>query len=248
MERKYIDILYNLGESLILDEESSQTLTSIDEGYYINYIVNWERNNTILKLLDIELVNVFKGLIIAEQCYTDLCGSASVGSYLYQEIEKRRLDNDLQIANWAYIKTNNGYIPFGSNGSIRSRSNDVNAFKSNWKAHSRQIHFEKNNKREKLLREKKAGLKKRKLQAENHVKEQQKRIRLSFKPNNEIANIIIKDPKKSIYYYCYLIERIINDKSIDKQLLKKILERFKTKEKKNTKILKYKLIEEINKR
>ena len=247
MERKYIDILYNLGESLSLDEESSQTLTNIDKGYYINYIVNWERN-TIQNLLDIELVNIFKGLIIAEQCYTDLCGSASVGIYLYQEIEKRRLDNDFQIANWAYIKTNNGYIPFGSNGSIRAFSKDVDAFKSNWKAHNQQIHFEKKNKKERILREKKAGLKKKQLQHENHVKEQQERIRLSFKPNNEIADIIIKDLIKSIYYYCYLIERIINDKSIEKQLLKKILKRFKAKEKKNIKILKDKLIEEINKR
>ena len=64
----------------------------------------------------------------------------------------------------------------------------------------------------------------------------------------EIADIIIKDLRKSIYYYCYLIEKIINDKSIEKQLLMKILERFKTKEKKNIKILKDKLIEEINKR
>jgi len=246
MERKYIDILYKIGESLILDEENSQTLTNIDEGYYINYSENWVRNNTILNLQDIELVNIFKGLIIAEQCYTDLCGSASAGIYLYQEIKARSLDNDLQIANWAYIRTKNGYIPFGSNGSIRSRSKDVDAFTNNWKAHSRQIDFEKNNKRERLLREKKAGLKKRKLQDENHVKEQEKRIRLSLKPNNEIADIIIKDLRKPIYYYCYLIERIINDKSIDKQLLKKILERFKTKEKKNIEILKDKLIEEIN--
>lgn len=132
MEEKYIDILLKIGESLFLDNESKHLLTSIDDGYTVYYSENWE-NSIVESFEDNELINVFKGLIIAEQCYNQLCGSATIGKSLYREIEKRNLDKDLLIANWAYTNTRNGYIPFDSNGSIRARSNDAFEFIRNSK-------------------------------------------------------------------------------------------------------------------
>jgi len=247
MEREYIEILFKLGETLNLDEDSKSILTNIDDGYYINYSENWG-DSTISTLTNIELINIFKGLIIAEQCYTQLCGSATVGKLLYREIEKRNLDSDLKIANWAYINTKNGYIPFDSNGAIRAKSIDAFDFIKNSQDYSRHIVSEKENKKVRILNERIEGLEKKILQQNKIIDELKKRLELSLKNNLEIANIILNENTKPIYYYSYEIERIINDKSIDKKLLSKILERFNIKEKRNAKTLKDKLIKEINNR
>jgi hypothetical protein len=74
------------------------------------------------------------------------------------------------------------------------------------------------------------------------------RLELSKLSRTEIANKIIDDNIKPVYFYYHEIETIINDKSVDKKLLEKILTKFKTKEKKNIKDLKNKLIEEITNR
>jgi len=247
MEREYIEILHRLGEILSLDEESKDILTKIDDGYYINYSENWGKS-TISSLTNLELVNIFKGLIIAEQCYTQLCGSATVGKLFYREIEKRNLDSDLKIANWSYINTKNGYIPFDSNGSIRARSIDAFEFIKNSQAVSDQIVSEKEDKKVRLSTERIEGLENSILQQNKIIDELKKRLELSLKTNIEIAGCILNDNTKPIYYYSYEIERIINDKSLDKQLLEKILAKFNNKEKRNAKTLKDKLIEEINNR
>ena len=127
MEREYINILKKIGESKILDKDSKQILTGIDNGYYINYSENW-RDVQIESFTNIELISVFNGLIVAEQCYSQLCGYATIGKSLNREIESRNLDRDLKIANWAYTNTRNGYIPFDSNGNIRANSKDAYEF------------------------------------------------------------------------------------------------------------------------
>ncbi|GHV58101.1 hypothetical protein FACS189460_5520 [Deltaproteobacteria bacterium] len=61
---------------------------------------------------DMELVNLFKGLIVAEQCFTDWGGSANSSKFLYREIIKRGLDNNQRLADFALRKSNNPYVPF----------------------------------------------------------------------------------------------------------------------------------------
>lgn len=246
MEREYIEILYKLGETLKLDEDSKNVLTKIDDGYYLNYSGNWDRS-TISSFTNNELINIFKGLIIAEQCYSQLCGSVTVGKMFYREIEKRNLDPDLNIANWSYKNTKNGHIPFGS-GAIRARSIDAFEFIKNKQARNEQITSEKDNKKVRLLTQSIEGLKRKILQQNKLIDELKKRLKLSLKTNLEIAGIILNENAKPIYYYSYEIERIINDKSLDKKLLEKILKKFNNKEKRNAKTLKDKLIEEINNR
>jgi hypothetical protein len=247
MEKKYIDILLKIGESLFLDGESREILTNIDDGYYICYSKNW-KNNIIESFNDTELINVFKGLIVAEQCYTQLCGSTTVGKILYREIENRNLDEDLKIANWAYINTRNGYIPFDSNGNIRAKSKDAYEFIKNSNAHSYQVHVEQEDKENRLLIKKIRGLEKILSKREEEIRILKLRLELSKLSRTEIANKIIDDNIKPVYFYYHEIEAIINDKSVDKKLLEKILTKFKTKEKKNIKDLKNKLIEEITNR
>ena len=247
MEKKYIDILFKIGETLSLDNESRQMLTSIDDGYYINYSENWS-NNIIKSFTDNELINIFKGLVIAEQCYSQLCGSATVGKFLYREIENRSLDENLKIANWAYTNTRNGYIPFDSNGNIRAKSKDAYEFVQNSKEYSIQIEVEQEDKEKRLLMKKIEGLEKTLSQKENEIITLKKRLELAKLSRTEIANEIINDNSKPVYYYYQEIETLINDKSVDKKLLENILSKFKEKERKNIKDLKNRLLEEITNR
>ncbi len=247
MEREYIEVLIKLGETLNLDEESKNILTKIDDGYYLNYSENWKKS-TISSLSNHELINIFKGLIIAEQCYSQLCGSATVGKLLYREIKKRNLDPDLKIANWSYVNTKNGYIPFDSNGAIRARSIDAFEYLQNSQSYSSKIISEKNDKKVRLSTERIEGLEKSILHQSKIIDELKNRLKLSLKKNIEIADFILNDSTKPIYYYTYEIERIIKDKSLEKQLLEKILDKFNSKEIRNAKTLKDKLIDEINSR
>ena len=247
MNNKIIDILAKIGKALYLDEDSEKILTNIDSGNYVCYSSNWDKK--MIKMFDNnKLINVFKGLIISEQCYTQYCGSTSIGIVLYREIKNRKLDEDLKIANWAYLNTKNGYIPFGSNGNIRSESKNAYEYIHNQILHSYKIKYEKEKKAERLLIEKIKGLEKRIEQKEKEINELKKRLERSKLPRKVIAEMIINDDKKPVYYYYHEIETLINDKSIDKVTLKKILDKFKEKEKRNTRILKNKLIKEINNR
>jgi hypothetical protein len=247
MEKKYTAILSKIGETLSLDNESRQALTSIDDGYYINYSENWS-NNIIKSYTDNELINIFKGLIIAEQCYSQLCGSATVGKFLYREIEYRNLDDNLKIANWAYTTTRNGYIPFDSSGNIRAKSKDAYEFVQNSKEYSIQINDEQEGKEKRLRIKKIEGLEKTLSQKENEIITLKSRLELAKLSRTEIANEVINDNSKPVYYYYHEIETLINDKSVDKILLEKILKKFKEKERKNIKDLKNRLLEEITNR
>lgn len=127
MESRYVNILRHLGQTLFLDEVSRNILMDLDSGGHIMDSGNWSEEQ-ITSFTDEELIDVFRGLIIAEQCYKDLGGSASVGKFLYREIEERNIDQDLRIANWAYILTRNGYIPFDSDGRKRREARDAFEF------------------------------------------------------------------------------------------------------------------------
>jgi len=247
MEKKYTDLLSKIGETLSLDNESRQALTSIDDGYYINYSENWS-NNILKSFTDNELINIFKGLIIAEQCYSQLCGSATVGKFLYIEIGNRNLDDNLKIANWAYTTTRNGYIPFDSNGNIRAKSKDAYEFIQNSQEYSIQIDNEQEGKEKRLLMKKNEGLIKTLSQKENEIITLKSRLELAKLSRTKIANKVINDNSKPVYYYSYEIETLINDKSVDKILLENILRKFKEKERKNIKDLKNRLLEEITNR
>lgn len=266
MEREYVDILKKIGESKILDKVSMQVLTGIDNGHHINYLPNWGAFQ-IESLTDIEIINIFRGLILAEQCYSDLCGSASVGKIIYREIDKRNLDLDLEIANWAYTKTRNGYIPFDSNGNIRAKSKDVYEFIRNsesLKFHNLSEYADNRIKNlqqyldKKIIDEKNVTiqtLEKIIIDKESIIIDYKKkfldlktRLVLANASPTELAAIIIDDNEHTIYFYHKEIERLIDETSIDKKQLENILNKFKQKENKHNTILKDKLIDEIKNR
>lgn len=247
MEKKYTDLLSKIGETLSLDNESRQALTSIDDGYYINCSENWS-NNIIKSFSDNDLINIFKGLIIAEQCYSQLCGSVTVGKLLYREIGNRNLDENLKIANWAYTTTRNGYIPFDSNGRARESCSDAYAFIQYQKESGIRHLNERDQKKKRLLIKKNEGLEKKLSQKEKEIKTLKRRLDLAKLSTTQMANEIINDDSQPVYFYYHEIETLIRDKSVDKKLLENILSKFKNKEKKEIKSLKNKLKEEIKNR
>ena len=154
----------------------------------------------------------------------------------------------MKIANWAYTTTRNGYIPFDSSGNIRAKSKDAYQFVQNSKEYSIQINDEQEGKEKRLRIKKIEGLEKTLSQKENEIITLKSRLELAKLSRTEIANEVINDNSKPVYYYYHEIETLINDKSVDKILLEKILKKFKEKERKNIKDLKNRLLEEITNR
>ena len=133
---------------------------------------------------------------------------------------------NMEIANWAFNNTRNGYIPFGTDGAIRARSKDAHEFVYNLEAYSDQLVVEKENKKQRMLNDKINSLEKIIIQQRNAIDDLKYRLDLSMKSNTEIAKDIINSHTKPVYYYMYEIERIINDKAVDVSLLENILKKF----------------------
>lgn len=67
----------------------------------------------INSLSDLELIQIFKGLVIAEKKLDWHCGSTTPAAHIYQHITLRNLDFDYALADWAFQYSDNEYIPFG---------------------------------------------------------------------------------------------------------------------------------------
>jgi hypothetical protein len=261
MEKQFIVTLIKVGNSNTIDNDSEQILKNTD----INYCENW--TEIITKLKTDELIGVFKGIVIAEKHFHWRHGSAATGVWLYREITKRKIDTDLKIANWAFLYTDNGYIPFGSDGNIRHKSKDAYDYIRNSESllfyelsdyaidrinnsssylDSRKI--DELNVENKSLRRKISELEETISKIQFEKDRLKKRLELTKKPSLEKAQIIIHDTGSPVYLYSEEIEQILFDKDLPIDLLKEILLKFKDNENKHNTILKNKIINEINNR
>ena len=114
------DILKKVGLSLIVDIETENILINTEE---INYCENWDK--TFATLTNDMLILVFKGIVVVEKHFQWRHCSAATGVYMYKEIQKRKLDTNLELANWSFLYSDNSYIPFGSAGNIRFKSKNA---------------------------------------------------------------------------------------------------------------------------
>ena len=114
------DILKKVGLSLIVDIETENILINTEE---INYCENWDK--TFATLTNDMLILVFKGIVVVEKHFQWKHCSAATGVYMYKEIQKRKLDTNLELANWSFLYSDNSYIPFGSAGNIRFKSKNA---------------------------------------------------------------------------------------------------------------------------
>jgi hypothetical protein len=115
-----IDILKKVGLSLIVDAETENILINTKE---INFCENWDK--TFATLNNDTLILVFKGIVVVEKHFQWTHGSAATGVHMYKEIQKRKLDMNLELANWSFLYSDNSYIPFGSAGKIRIKSKNA---------------------------------------------------------------------------------------------------------------------------
>jgi hypothetical protein len=120
VKNTYIEILKKVGISLIVDIETENSLINTEE---INYCENWDK--TFATLNNDTLILVFKGIVVVEKHFQWKDCSAAIGVYMYKEIQKRKLDMNLELANWSFLYSNNSYIPFGSAGNIRIKSRNA---------------------------------------------------------------------------------------------------------------------------
>ncbi len=240
MKKSYIEILIDVGKHIDIDGENEQLL-KVADGYYLNYCENW--HDDITRFSDNELVNVFKGVVLVEKQFDWMGGSAAVGVVLYKEIQDRGLDKELHLADWAIHNTKNLYVPFGSGGRIRRKSRNIVESVLNSQEYSHQVEIEKLNKKERILSEKITGLKNQLSQKSKIINDQKRKLELSEISGVELANAIINDTDRSIYFFYHEIERLITDKTIDKSYLVAILNKFKTTERGKLKALVVRLTE-----
>ena len=120
VKNTYIEILKKVGISLIVDIETENILINTME---INFCEHW--NKTIATLNNDILILVFKGIVVVEKHFQWKHCSAATGVYMYKEIQKRKLDMNLELANWSFLYSDNSYIPFGSAGKIRFKSKNA---------------------------------------------------------------------------------------------------------------------------
>jgi hypothetical protein len=107
--KEYFDILIEIGRTRILPKEDYLTEHSLTKRYFLPE--GW-------KLLDNEdLINLFRGLVVLEEFWFssgERIGSTTDTKFVYREIEKRQLDSDHSIGNWAFVLSSNPYVPLDS--------------------------------------------------------------------------------------------------------------------------------------
>ena len=236
-----LELLINIGKNLQLSSNEKSILVDLDN---INRqsIKFW--NEEIKEINNENLIFLFKGIVFVEK---ELCwngGSVAGGIWIYKEIDFRNLDNDYNIANWTFANTNNDYLPFGSTNYGAKNIIEYNNRKWNI-SKSREI--EKFSKEINKLNRNINGREQTIIRQQKAINDLKYRNDLLKKTNIEIAELIVSDDSKSIYFYYAEIERIIQDEKINIKLIERILEKFNGNEKRNLKILKIKIAERINK-
>ena len=262
VDEKYIEILKSIGVSETIDNETEKVLRNAEE---INYSETW--TTTIPTLDNIKLIEIFKGIVVAEKHFQWRQGSAATGVWLYREISKRKIDLDLEHGNWAFLYTDNFYVPFGFAGNIRAQSKDAYDYVRNSqmqysldltsdtikKINSYSSYLDQRTieelKVENATLMRKLSDKEEEITKANTEKENLKlRLTLSKKSNIEKAKYIIENHTKIIYFFSDEIEQIIADNNVPIELLERIKDKFNGTEDKHNIVLKNRLINEINNR
>lgn len=234
------EIFIDIGNNQKISSEQKAILSKIDD---INIQTNKFWNSITIDLDDETLIKLYKGLVTVEKELNWLGGSVAGGIWIYKEISKRNLDKNYSIADWTLSITNNSYLPFGSTN--YNAKSIVEYFDRKWSIYHRK-ELEKISKEIHSLNDEINGLKNTIRRKQKEIDDLKYRNSLLLKSNSEIANIIISDKSKPIYFYSTEIERILNDKSIGRDFFEQIIKRFKEREKRNTKKLKLKIEQRIN--
>lgn len=266
---KIIESIISVGRNSLVDDEIIPVLSNLSEYNVTNKIrINdLDLIKSLTTFSNDDLINFFRGLVIIGNYFDWGTNSGSEAIFIYRLIVERRLDRDLKIANWAFLNSQNPYIPFGDNGNVRYNSRDAYDYARNTgmqysldltsetieKINSYTSYLDKRTIEE--CRVKNSVLIRKIEDLEDEVKKLKTekenlklKLNLSRKSNFDKAQFIIDDNTKKIYFFSEEIEEILSDKKVPKEYLERIRDKFKENENKHNIILKNKLIDEINNR
>jgi hypothetical protein len=239
---RIIQLLILIGQRLMINDDQALELSEADEINRLSFKDWFSVANT---LSDNELVLLFKGIVLTEKTLKWRGGSVSGGIWIYKKITDRMLDPDYHLADWALKNTSNPYIPFGSlNGGARN----VLEYFERQQRHVHKKEMEKISREKRLLENKITGLENTVKRLQRIISDHKGKHALEKLTGNELARQLLSDRTRSVYFYHDEIERLIIDKEVKKEYLVELLARFKEKERRNIKVLKQKLIEEIKTR
>lgn len=266
---KIIEAIISVGRNSSVNDEFVPILSTLSEYNIVNKIRidDLDLRNSLLTFSNENLINIFRGLVIIGNYFDWGVNSGSDAICIYRLIIERKLDRDLKIANWAFLNSQNPYIPFGSAGNIRHSSRDAYDYVRNsgmqysldltqeviekidgYSSYLDQRTIEElkvtNDTLQSKISDLEADVIKLKIEKENL----KIRLLLSEKSNIDKANFIIKDTIRPVYFYSKEIEHIIEDKQVDKSILTQLQNLFKDEENQHNKTLKIKIINEINNR
>lgn len=187
-------------------------------------------------LTDIDLINLFKGIVLFELKYAKIvmgdCGYGSTTPVpsIYGVIEKRGIDKDWLLANWAFQISENPYVPFG----MRNRLGAKNAHE-----YKRLLSLrEKEMQRHQVLLEEQIHVSKkyRKISKQLKIKMHDNKIKyereisyiFSLLTPNEQIKFILSNESHNIYFFMPLIEKLLLQDNINDALWMKVKEKIET--------------------
>ena len=104
--KSYYDLLIGIGKSGKMPDSNA----IIDKGLTKRI---WLRDEWV-SMTDQDLILLFKGLVIIEEYWFsqgDHIGSTTDTKHVYWEIQKRGLDPDVKLGDWAFQYSSNPYVP-----------------------------------------------------------------------------------------------------------------------------------------
>ncbi len=102
----YYELLISIGDNNRLPESSVLAKEGVSRR--VSLSGNWK------SLRDDQLLLLFKGLVILEEHWFsngEHIGSTTDTKFVYAEIQRRCLDSDYSIGNWAFQYSSNPYVP-----------------------------------------------------------------------------------------------------------------------------------------
>lgn len=251
---KIIEAIISAGKNLSVIDEYISILSNLSEYRIENKIRidDLDLRNSLLKFSDENLINIFRGLVIIGNTFNWGVNSGSEAIFIYRIILDRKLDRDLKIADWAFLNSQNPYIPFGSAGNIRHSSRDAYDYVRNngmhysldltqetidkissYSSYLDRMTLEELKVKNDSLQRKVADLELDIARLKTEKENLKVRLLLTEKTNNDKAQFIINDSDKPIYFYSKEIDQIISDKKVPKDLLVRIKNKFKEDENKH---------------
>lgn len=170
---------------------------------------------------DEEILNVFKGAVICEK-YFGSCGSATPASRIYNEIHRRCLDPNYNLADWAFQYSDNEYIPFGFIRHGEKTAYEYLQWREDFHLRIMQEQLDAEARKTQQIKRAKEIAKQKML---SDVLNQEKRNEIMHMEPLEQVQTIIDDKVHNLLFYMPVINRLLHRSDVPKQCLHMLLDK-----------------------